>query len=77
MNVLKEKYIKRGYSKPHKFPNGRLGWVKAGFKGEESKGEPKDKLVIRINPFEDVVVNDNLLGSIQLSFNDRNFNSRI
>ena len=59
---LKEKYIKRGYSKPHKFPNGRLGWVKAGFKGEESKGEPKDKLVIRINPFEDVVVNDNLLG---------------
>ena len=59
---LKEKYIKRGYSKPHKFPNGRLGWVKAGFKGEESKGEPKDKLVIRINPFENVVVNDNLLG---------------
>ena len=59
---LKEKYIKRGYSKPHKFPNGRLGWVKARFKGEESKGEPKDKLVIRINPFEDVVVNDNLLG---------------
>ena len=59
---LKEKYIKRGYSEPHKFPDGRLGWVEAGFKGEKSKGEPEEKLVIRINPFEDVVVNDNLLG---------------
>ncbi|MDH2314638.1 hemagglutinin repeat-containing protein [Fusobacterium nucleatum] len=59
---LKEKYIKRGYSEPHKFPDGRLGWVEAGFKGEKSKGEPEEKLVIRYNPFEDVVVNDNLLG---------------
>ncbi|WYE33047.1 hypothetical protein LDK10_04605 [Fusobacterium animalis] len=61
---LKEKYIKRGYSNPHKFPDGRLGWVEAGFKGEKSKGEPKGKLVVRINPPEDVIVNDNLLGSI-------------
>ena len=59
---LKEKYIKRGYSNPHKFPDGRLGWVEAGFKGEKSKGEPKGKLVVRINPPEDVIVNDNLLG---------------
>ena len=74
---LKEKYIKRGYSNPHKFPDGRLGQAEAGFNGEESKGKPKGKLVARINPPEDVIVNDNLLGSIQLSFNDRNFNSRI
>ena len=59
---LKEKYIKRDYPAPHKFPDGRLGWVEAGFKGEKSKGEPEEKLVIRYNPLEDVVVNDNLLG---------------